>query len=696
MKRFTLFLASLFLVGTLLNANDPKDDIMLQSFGWDEFLQPKITAAGNFYKFVQSKAIEWKAAGFDMIWMPPPSRSTGGVGYLPTELFNFNSTWGTESDLRAANSALRDVGLHPIADVVANHRNGTNDWSTFTNPAWGCHTICSTDEVNRNWLATRGPRACGNPDTGDDFDGGRDLDHTHLDTRNGIKEFLEKLKEQGFVGWRWDMTKGFSPSYVAEYIGASRPYFSVGEFWDGNANTLRNWVDNAGRSSATFDFAQYYAMDRAFKNNTWHELGSGTNMAGLAGVFGYAEYAVTFVDNHDTFVHGSAQLGDNVMKAYAYILTHPGIPSVFIAHYHGGTYRKDGVTRTYVSHKDRIDPIMAVRKANRIDAWSSIQVVNNSGFYAALIRQRSTDAEPAVAVRIGTGTWSPTGTGWTLVTTGPEYAVWSKAPVVMPISPPSMSIVGGTYPLGQKLSIFAPAGHTIRFTTDGSEPNENSTLYTEEITLPLGTTTVRAITFRDGERSLVVTNTYTIQTVASSITVRFRAPATWTTCRIHVWETRDGTNVNLTGAWPGIVLQRDIDGFFVFSITNHTRINVGIVFNNGAAEQTVDLSTANDVCWEAVGTNRFGVQTVTCPPTGLNNIHANQLVIYPNPTLDAFTVRSSEAISAVHAYDNLGRAYQLRIGSDNRVDVSSLASGLYQIRIETENGRKETHRLVKK
>jgi hypothetical protein len=31
-------------------------------------------------------------------------------------------------------------------------------------------------------------------------------------------------------------------------------------------------------------------------------------MAGLAGQIGYAEKAVTFVDNHDTFVQGSAFL----------------------------------------------------------------------------------------------------------------------------------------------------------------------------------------------------------------------------------------------------------------------------------------------------------------------------------------------------------------------------------------------------
>jgi hypothetical protein len=36
--------------------------------------------------------------------------------------------------------------------------------------------------------------------------------------------------------------------------------------------------------------------------NNFSSLNNSGSMAGLAGQFGYAEKAVTFVDNHDTFV----------------------------------------------------------------------------------------------------------------------------------------------------------------------------------------------------------------------------------------------------------------------------------------------------------------------------------------------------------------------------------------------------------
>ena len=43
-------------------------------------------------------------------------------GYLPRDLYNLNSCYGTEAELRDCLSALHDVGLKAIADIVINHR----------------------------------------------------------------------------------------------------------------------------------------------------------------------------------------------------------------------------------------------------------------------------------------------------------------------------------------------------------------------------------------------------------------------------------------------------------------------------------------------------------------------------------------------------------------------------------------------
>lgn len=52
-----------------------------------------------------------------------------------------------------------------------------------------------------------------------------------------------------------------------------------------------------------------------------------------------------------------------------------------------------------------------------------------------------------------------------------------------------------------------PAGAEIRYTTDGSQPTAQSTLYSGPLTLT-ETTTVKAIAIKDGQSSAVTSRTY--------------------------------------------------------------------------------------------------------------------------------------------------------------------------------------------
>ena len=209
---------------------------------------------------------------------------------------------------------------------------------------------------------------------------------------------------------------------------------------------------------------------------------------GLAGQFGYADLAVTFVDNHDTFVKTEWIGGDNIMKGYAYILTHPGIPCVFFPHYYGGSYTKDGVTRVYPANESAINKLMAIRKTNGINANSSVVVSNSGNFYSATI-------DGKVAVRIGAGSWTPSGTGWNEGASGTDYKVWSKSAVNMA---PAVAITpaGGSFVEGSTVSVTIAAtddkvGSVIYYTTDGSILQCFSDLYsTISVT---SNTTIKAI-----------------------------------------------------------------------------------------------------------------------------------------------------------------------------------------------------------
>ena len=70
--------------------------------------------------------------------------------------------------------------------------------------------------------------------------------------------------------------------------------------------------------------------------------------------------------------------------------------------------------------------------------------------------------------------------------------------------------ISGTTPFAETtlVSISGPAGAEIHYTTDGSAPTAESTLYSEAFTLS-DTTTVKAIAIKDGESSEVASKLFT-------------------------------------------------------------------------------------------------------------------------------------------------------------------------------------------
>ena len=564
------------------------NDIMLQAFGWDVHTQSSVTSEGGLYNYLKNRASGYAASGFNVIWLPPPSKSTGGVGYIPTELFNFSQTvYGSETQLRALLTALNTSSprIHPMADIVVNHRGGTTNWTDFTNPTWDCKSITSTDEAN--FVTITGVRPCGTPDTGEDFNGGRDLDHSNIQVQNGVKEYLTRLKALGFDSWRWDVAKGFSAGYFGDYINSSSPYASVGEYWDGNSATLKSWINGTGNRSAAFDFALYYnALQPAINSGNYAALAGNP---GLAGQFGYADKAVTFIDNHDTFVKpGSFVTSDNIMKGYAYILTHPGIPCVFFPHYYGGTYKKDGVTVVYTANKTAIDQLMAIRKNNGINAYSSVAVSNTSGFYSATIDNK-------VVVKIGPGLWNP-GTGWTLKASGTDYAIWEKAVVV---DVPSLAIAptGGSFVTGTTVNVTLTANNatsTIFYTLNGSTPTTSSASAVGTKSLAITSTTTLKAFVRNtlNVSSAVSTEVYTFST-PPTFTVYFKKPASWgTSVKIYYWNPT-GTAPAVT--YPGVAMTLDCGDWYKYTFPSTVSAS-NLLFNDGTLK-TVDLTATAGIIY---------------------------------------------------------------------------------------------------
>ena len=330
------------------------DGVMLQGFYWDSYSDTQWTN-------LTSQADELSKY-FSLIWVPQSGwcKSTTYMGYYPIYWFDQNSAFGTEKELRTMISTFKAKGTDIIADVVVNHKNGVSNWCDFANETvkgTGKNTgktysvtwdnkdytqICNNDEANTDSRSEAKGLIKGAADTGLGDTGCRDLDHTNATTQQNIKTYEDfLLNEMGYTGFRYDFVKGYDPKYIKIYNEASKPKFSVGEYWQGTVTDtwygdhpfggVKDWVEATGKTSAAFDFPMKYLIRDAFGGN-WKELAKYTKRT-LVGI--EPQYAVTFIDNHDTGEpHDNPDpQRANVEAANAYILAMPGTPCVWISHW---------------------------------------------------------------------------------------------------------------------------------------------------------------------------------------------------------------------------------------------------------------------------------------------------------------------------------------------------------------------------
>lgn len=418
--------------------------ILFQGFHWN-------SANGNWYADLQSKAADLKTLGITHVWFPPPSDAASKEGYLPRQLNKLDSNYGNEPALTAATSALAAQGIKSIADVVVNHRVGSAGWGDFTNPTWDCRAVVNSDE----WTGK-----CGNADTGDGYADARDIDHTQTFVQSDIKAWLSsRLKGAGFTGIRFDYSKGYGANYAGMYQDAMTADFCVGEVWtnlnyddvDAHRKLLMNYVDGASGKCGAFDFTTKGLLNQAIAYNEYYRLKDSAGKP-AGGIGWWAQKMVTFVDNHDTGPSESCAVGQNhwpvpcdkVMQGYAYVLTHPGVPSVYYAHVYNWGLKND------------IKALIDARKAAGITSTSSVSIQRaTTGLYAAIV----TGTNYQLAMKIGPNAWDP-GSGWMVVASGTNYAVWKNVSSPTCTNNVPFTITNANTTMGGSCSALPPSEST--------------------------------------------------------------------------------------------------------------------------------------------------------------------------------------------------------------------------------------------
>ena len=369
------------------------EDVMLQAFYWDSYK----TKTSTDSKFGRTKWIDLLKdtaainANFDVVWFPPSAGPTGcGVGYSARQYSNQESDWGTKTALNNLITALHKGNTKVLADVVLNHRGNYNSWCNFYTDyfgSYGTFTLtqkeicrndeCFTDAKSSCYGASTSER--GANDTGNNFDGARDLDHTSEVVQNWSKAYTQwLLNTMKYDGFRYDMTLGYHGRYLKMYNEAAQPYMSVSELWE-SISRQKQHLQECDSNTMIFDFQAKYSM-KGIVTGSYGKLNGAKTFEGLR-KHGLERYSVTFIDNHDTFDRGGAY-GDNqftpttdlstatnkdyVLQASAYMLMMPGVPCVFYPH--------------WASYKDEINELIAVRKQAGIHSQSQV-LAEESGQY---------------------------------------------------------------------------------------------------------------------------------------------------------------------------------------------------------------------------------------------------------------------------------------------------------------------------
>ena len=441
MKKIILSIFSIFLCASATysraeNIGVPSEceDVMLQAFYWDSYK----TQSGSDSKYGRTKWIDLLKdtaainANFGLVWFPPSASSTGGVGYYHACLSNQESAWGTRSTLETLIAALHKGNTKVLADIVINHRGNKSNWCDFYPDNFGTYGtyqltkkhMCRNDEgfTSSGSTCYNAPvDERGEFDTGTNDGGCRDLDHTSEYVQTWAKAYVRwMLNVMHYDGFRYDMTLGYHGRYLSMYNEAANPYISVSELWEGTSRQVQH-LQETDFNTMIFDFPLKSVLNNAIGKYT--NYGLLVNPSNSLRAQGYGKYAVTFIDNHDTFERGKSY-GDNqyagegcdltdpaikkrVVEAYAYILMLPGVPCVFWPH--------------WKRCQDEINALIAIRKEAGIHSESAIVESKNNNVYEATIQGH----RYAVILRMGPNRSTIAPAGYHVASEGGSVAAYT-------------------------------------------------------------------------------------------------------------------------------------------------------------------------------------------------------------------------------------------------------------------------------
>lgn len=357
---------------------------ILQGFEW------YLPADGNHWKTLAEKAEELHHLGLNAIWMPPAYKGSEGandVGYGTYDLYDLGefdqkgsiaTKYGTKEEYLSSIAALKKAGLKIYADIVFDHFMGADEtevvsavsyhfddrtkpssgeeeieaWTKFTFPGrkgkyndyqWTWKNFSGVDYDAREKdhaifnFADKGWEPKVDDENGNfDYLMGCNLDMENPETVEQLDKWGKWYQElTGVDGYRLDAVKHIRFDLFVDWILHRREekaeeLFVVGEYWSDELEKLQEYLDSSGNLISLFDVPLHFNLFQAA--STMGEFDMRQIFAGTL-IETRPDWAVTFVDNHDT-QHGQSLESwvEGWFKLHAYsliLLRNEGTPVVF-------------------------------------------------------------------------------------------------------------------------------------------------------------------------------------------------------------------------------------------------------------------------------------------------------------------------------------------------------------------------------
>ena len=364
----------------------------MQYFEWN------LPNDGNLWKKLKQDAKHLHETGVTAVWIPPAYKADEqqDEGYATYDLYDLGefdqkntvrTKYGTKQELVEAIDELHKHGVQVYLDAVMNHKCGGDypekfmaqqvDPSNRNEPVGEPHEIEAYtgydfkgrgdkySDFKYHWYhfsgTSQGPdnehidkifRILGegkqwsegvDSENGNyDYLLGNDLDLDHPEVIHNLLHWgMWVAKELNLDGVRLDAIKHMRDTFVKQFletVRASREstFYAVGEYWNGDFDSLEAYLNVVGREIDLFDVPLHYKMYHASQKGRDFDL-TGFTEGSL--VERYPANAVTFVDNHDSQRGSSleSQIKDWV-KPLAYgmiLLMKEGYPCIFYGDYYG-------------------------------------------------------------------------------------------------------------------------------------------------------------------------------------------------------------------------------------------------------------------------------------------------------------------------------------------------------------------------